>query len=221
MRFHSGRPRYPKQRNTPRILVLAALPVLLLILLLGVSALFSDDEPATGEGAAVSGEGLSAYGIAELAPDEAYPQGPLTASTRFDHLLLEKSKRRLTAFSGGRAVRVYLVALGADPKGHKEVEGDMRTPEGVYVINDKNPKSAYHLNLGVSYPNEADRAHAKSLGKSPGGDIKIHGLAPEYADIGQAHRLTDWTYGCIAVTNEEIEELFARTPVGTPIEITP
>lgn len=220
MRFHSGRPRYPKQRNVPRILVMAALPVLLLVVLLGVSALFSsDDEPAANGGNAAGP--LASYGIAELAADEAYPQGALTTSTRFDLLLLEKDKRRLTAFSGGKAVRVYLVALGATPVGHKEVEGDMRTPEGVYAINDKNPKSAYHLNLGISYPDEADRAHAKTLGKSPGGDIKIHGLAPEFADIGQAHRLTDWTYGCVAVTNEEIEELFARTPVGTPIEIKP
>lgn len=219
MRFHSGRPRYPKRRNVPRIVLLAALPVLLLSVLMGVSALFSsDDEP---EGRDQGATTLAAYGIAELSDAEAYPLGPLTASTRFDHLRLEKGKRRLTAFSGDAAVRVYLVALGKNPMGHKEVEGDMRTPEGLYVIDGKNPRSAYHLNLGISYPNEADRAHATSLGKSPGGDIKIHGLAPEVADIGQAHRLTDWTYGCIAVTNEEIEELFARTPVGTPIEIVP
>ena len=223
MRFHSGRPRYPKRRNVPRIVLLAALPVLLLFGLIGVSTLFSTDDapPVAGREESAGVKTLADYGIEELAAEQAYPQGPLTASTRFDHLRLEKGKRRLTAFSGDTPVRVYLVALGKQPAGHKEVEGDMRTPEGLYVINDKNPKSAYHLNLGISYPNEADRAHAKTLGKSPGGDIKIHGLAPDFADIGQAHRLTDWTFGCIAVTNEEIEELFARTPVGTPIEIVP
>lgn len=222
MRLYRGRPRYPKRRNVQKILFLAALPVLLLLGLIGVSTLLSsspgdDDAPATAK----QGMTLAAYGITELSPGEAYPRGPLTSSTRFDHLRLEKAKRRLTAYTGGKAVRVYLVALGADPVGRKEVEGDMRTPEGLYAINDKNPQSAYHLNLGISYPNAADSERAKALGKSPGSDIKIHGLAPEYADIGQAHRLTDWTYGCVAVTNEEIEELFARTPVGTPIEIVP
>ncbi|MDR2604327.1 MAG: L,D-transpeptidase, partial [Desulfovibrio sp.] len=79
----------------------------------------------------------------------------------------------------------------------------------------------YHKNLGISYPNEQDRARAAAAGKKPGGNIKIHGLAPSFAYLGQAHRLTDWTYGCIAVTNPEIEELFARTEVGTPVEIVP
>lgn len=213
MRFQSSgrKPRYPKQRNVPRILLLAALPVLLLFVLLGLSALFSD-EP---------GDIMASYGITELALEEAYPQGPLPAGLLFDKLLVEKSGHRLTAFSAGRPVRVYLVALGENPVGPKEYEGDKRTPEGAYVIDAKNPDSAYHRNLGLSYPNEADRASAAALGKSPGGDIKIHGLAPDFAEVGAAHRLTDWTYGCIAVTNEEIEELFSRTPVGVPVEIMP
>lgn len=158
---------------------------------------------------------------ASLTPTEAYPQGPLPDSLRFDSLLLEKSTRRLSAFSGGKIVRVYLVALGENPIGHKQFEGDRRTPEGRYVINDKNARSAYYKNLGISYPNAEDRKRAKALGKSPGGDIKIHGLAPHFADIGAAHRSTDWTYGCVAVTNPEMEELFSRTPVGVPIEIRP
>ena len=213
MRFQSrgSRPRYPKQRNIPRILFLAALPVVLLCALLGLPSLFSDD----------IGDIMAAHGLSELAPEEAYPQGALPEGLLFDKLLVEKSLHRLTAFSAGKPVRVYLVALGENPLGHKEVEGDKRTPEGVYSIDGKNPKSAYHRNLGISYPNDADRARAAALRKSPGGDIKIHGLAPEFAEVGAAHRLTDWTYGCIAVTNEEIEELFARTRVGTPIEITP
>jgi murein L,D-transpeptidase YafK len=157
----------------------------------------------------------------ELDRQEEYPAGPLPPALAFDKLLVEKSLRRLTAFSRGKPVRVYLVALGHNPVGPKEIQGDKRTPEGVYHIDGKNAASAYYKNLGISYPNEADRARAKALNAPPGGDIKIHGLAPEFADIGSAHRLTDWTYGCIAVTNEEMEELFTHTPVGASVEIRP
>jgi murein L,D-transpeptidase YafK len=118
-------------------------------------------------------------------------------------------------------VRVYLVALGENPVGHKEFEGDKRTPEGAYSISGKHADSAYHRSLNISYPNDRDRARAEKLGKNPGGEIKIHGLAPEYASVGRFHRLTDWTFGSVAVTNEEIEELFRHTPVGTPIDILP
>jgi murein L,D-transpeptidase YafK len=162
-----------------------------------------------------------AGGPTELDASEAYPQGALPASLRFDKLLLEKSRRRLTAFTQGKAVRAYLVALGENSVGHKEYEGDKRTPEGRYRIDDKNAHSAYHKNLGISYPNEQDRARAAAVGKKPGGNIKIHGLASSFAHLGQAHRLTDWTFGCIAVTNPEIEELFARTEIGTSVEIVP
>jgi murein L,D-transpeptidase YafK len=150
-----------------------------------------------------------------------YPAGPLPPDLIFDRLRLEKSQRRLTAFHQGKPVRVYLVALGFAPVGHKQFQGDGKTPEGTYTINDKNPRSAYYKNLGISYPNEADRAFARKNGKSPGGDIKIHGLAPAFASLGAAHRLTDWTYGCVALTNPEMEELYSRTPTGIPIEITP
>jgi murein L,D-transpeptidase YafK len=160
-------------------------------------------------------------GPTELDPSEAYPQGALPASLRFDKLLLEKGRRRLTAFAQGKAVRVYLTALGENPAGHKQYEGDKRTPEGRYRIDDKNARSAYHKTLGISYPNAQDRARAAATGKNPGGNIKIHGLAPSFAHLGQAHRLTDWTFGGIAVTNPEIEELFAHTEIGTPVEIVP
>jgi hypothetical protein len=163
------------------------------------------------------------YAIGEMSfsPAEEYPQGPLPESLMFDKLLLEKAKRRLTAYAKGKAVRVYLVALGENPLGHKQFQGDKRTPEGNYTINDKNPRSAYYKNIGISYPNAQDRERAKKMHKSPGGDIKIHGLAPHFAAMGPAHRATDWTYGCIAVTNPEMEEIFLRTPVGIPIEILP
>ncbi|SHN51529.1 L,D-transpeptidase family protein [Desulfovibrio litoralis] len=150
-----------------------------------------------------------------------YPSGALTAKTIFDRLVVEKKKRLLTAYSKGKVVRIYSIALGANPVGHKQFQGDMKTPEGIYTIDGKNPNSAFYKNLGVSYPNDKDRKFARNKGKSPGGDIKIHGLAPEFAYLGSLHREYDWTYGCIAVTNDEIDELYARTPIGIPIEILP
>lgn len=216
MQRHARQHRYPKKRNILRILLLMALPVLLIFLLIGTSLILTDNEPDTAPMLPQRPDLLK-----DLPPEEAYPQGPLPASLSFDKLVLEKGRRRLTAYAKGGPVRVYLVALGENAVGHKGYEGDRRTPEGVYAINDKNPDSAYYKNMGISYPNEKDRAHARSLGRHPGGDIKIHGLAREFADIGKFHRLTDWTFGCVAVTNEEMEELFRHTPVDTPIEILP
>lgn len=217
-RYPGQRHRFPKKRNIIRVLLIIALPVLLIFLLLGSAAILSDNQT---EETFTTDADIPPDDIPELSVSEAYPQGLLPESLTFDRLFLEKGKRRLTAYNKGKPVRVYLVALGANPVGHKEVEGDKRTPEGKYAIDGKNPNSAYHKNLGISYPDSRDKAHARSLGKSPGGDIKIHGLAPEYAWIGSAHRFTDWTYGCIAVTNDEMDELYKRTPVGTLIEIVP
>lgn len=163
-------------------------------------------------------EGLS---VPELDSQEAYPEGPLPAGLLYDYLLVEKGRRRMTAFAGDRAVRVYLVALGQNSKGHKEEEGDKRTPEGEYFIDDKTTQSTYHKNLGISYPNEQDRLQAEKAGVNPGGNIKVHGLAPDSAHLGPAHRLTDWTHGCIAVTNEEMDEIYDHTPVGILIKIVP
>jgi len=215
MQRYIRRHRYPiKKRNIPRILLL---PALLIILLIGaLTIILTESAPEESLMQAKRPDIIE-----DLPQDVAYPQGPFPDSLSFDKLVLEKGKRRLTAYAKGKPVRVYLVALGENPVGHKEFEGDKRTPEGSYSIDDKNPNSAYHRNLGISYPNDADRARAEKLGKSPGGDIKIHGLAPEFADVGRFHRLTDWTLGCAAVTNEEIEELFQHTPVGTPIDILP
>ncbi|MDR1946884.1 MAG: L,D-transpeptidase family protein [Desulfovibrio sp.] len=218
-RYSGSRPRYPKKRNTPGIILLLGLPALLLPIIFAGALFFSDSGDRT-QAASKKNVG-DAGALPELSASEAYPQGPLPASLHFDKLLLEKGRRRLTAFAQGKAVRVYLVALGENPAGQKEQEGDKRTPEGRYRINDKNPNSAFHKNLGISYPDEKDRARAAASGKNPGGNIKIHGLAPDFAYLGDAHRLTDWTYGCIAVTNPEIDELFARTEIGTPIEIVP
>ncbi len=125
------------------------------------------------------------------------------------------------AVSPGKVLKTYAIALGSSPEGRKECEGDMKTPEGIYTIDSKNPNSAYHLYMGISYPNSADRQHATALGKSPGSDIKIHGLKNGSVNIGKAHLLSDWTHGCIAVTNEEIEELYLLVAIGTVIEIKP
>ena len=145
----------------------------------------------------------------------------LPADLQFDRLVVDKQARLLTAYAEGRAVREYRIALGWAPEGHKQMEGDGKTPEGAYFVDGKNPNSQYYKNLGVSYPNDADRAAAAALGVSPGGDIKIHGLPAGQGHLGAVHWMQDWTAGCVAVSNEEIDELYARTPVGAPIEIRP
>lgn len=148
-----------------------------------------------------------------------YPEKMLPPGTVVDRLVVHKSKRQMEAYSNGALVKTYTVALGFNPGGHKQFEGDGCTPEGTYTINARNAKSGYHKNLGVSYPNEADRAHAAKNGKSPGGDIKIHGLKNGRGYIGKFQRWHDWTHGCIAVTNAEIDELYAAVKNGAEIEI--
>jgi murein L,D-transpeptidase YafK len=145
----------------------------------------------------------------------------LPEGTTITRILVEKSARKMHVFQGDSLIKTYNIALGFSPEGHKEMEGDGKTPEGVYHINGKNPNSAYFLNLGISYPNAADKARAEQMGKSPGGDIKIHGLPNDLPNIGKAHLLKDWTHGCIAVANEEIRELYDAVPIGTRIEIKP
>jgi len=112
-------------------------------------------------------------------------------------------------------LRQYRIALGRDPIGHKQCEGDGRTPEGRYTIDRRNPKSKYHLSLHISYPNADDVARAQAAAVEPGGDIMIHGLKDGELRDG------DWTQGCIAVTNEEMEEIWGLVPDGTVIVIEP
>jgi murein L,D-transpeptidase YafK len=146
-------------------------------------------------------------------------RAPLAAAA--DSLVVEKSLRRLTLWAGGLPVRTYDVALGGNPAGHKERKGDRRTPEGLYHIDARNPNSKFHLGLHVSYPNAQDVARARALGVEPGGDIMLHGLPNGQGGVGPVHRTWDWTNGCVAVTNREIEELFSAVPVGTPIRFLP
>lgn len=150
-----------------------------------------------------------------------FPEEKLPADIQIDRLVVFKSKRQLLAYSNRQLVKTYKISLGRNPIGAKEIEGDKKTPEGLYFINDKNPYSGYHKNLGISYPNQDDIANAKRLGKRTGGDVKIHGLRNKTGFIGKFHRWTDWTYGCLAVTDEEIDELFRAVKIGTQIEINP
>ena len=149
-------------------------------------------------------------------------QPPLGDDVYIDKLIVEKSKREMHAYQNGQLVKTYPIALGKNPIGHKQFEGDKKTPEVVYTIDDRNPNSSYHKNLGVSYPNERDVAFAKAHGKSAGGLIKIHGIKNGMGDIiGERHLLSDWTDGCIAVTDREMDELFDKVKLGSPIEILP
>ena len=148
-----------------------------------------------------------------------YPEAKLPKGKIIDKIEVYKSKRKMLVYSEGKLLKTYKIALGRNPIGHKEFEGDFKTPEGIYEINAKNPNSGYHKNLGVSYPNEKDIAHAKSLGKSPGGHIKIHGIRNGSGFISKFQRWKDWTAGCIALTNEEVDELYEVVKIGTKIEI--
>ena len=145
----------------------------------------------------------------------------ISLNQEVDKIVVFKSKREMLVYNGDNLLKTYKIALGNSPVGHKHFEGDGKTPEGVYTIDDKNPNSSYHKNLGVSYPNEVDIEYAKSHNKSAGGLIKIHGLKNGLGALGNFHLRTDWTQGCIAVTNEEIDELFEYVKIGSPIEIYP
>ena len=150
------------------------------------------------------------------APPSPLPQGASAAL-----LVVEKAQRRLLAYSRGHLLRTYQVSLGKEPLGPKVREGDRRTPEGRYLVDRHNPASAFHRALHVSYPSAADVMRARSGGYDPGGDIMVHGIHNGLGWIGRAHRFVDWTVGCIAVTDSEIEELYRIVPDGTPIEIKP
>lgn len=152
------------------------------------------------------------------------PVGAAVASKqtlRADKVVVIKHKRILQLLWKGTVVRTYKVALGGNPKGHKVQEGDSRTPEGTYVIDRHFPKSSFHKALHINYPNDEDKARAREKGVDPGGQIEIHGLGPSMLWAGALHSKWDWTAGCIAVTNTEIEEIYRAVPAGTPIEIKP
>jgi murein L,D-transpeptidase YafK len=152
------------------------------------------------------------------------PSAPAPSRARrilADSIVVDKSDRRLTLLYQGQAVRTYRIALGKNPIGDKQRRGDRRTPEGLYYILGRNPQSKYHRSLRISYPDDSDRRTAAQRGVSAGGDIMIHGLPKAFATVGALHRQQDWTEGCIAVTNDEIEEIWRAVPDGARILIKP
>lgn len=153
------------------------------------------------------------------AADQAAAQ---TEEPRVEKVLVEKGERRLQLLdASGAVLKSYTIALGGDPLGHKQREGDGRTPEGRYTIDWRNPQSAYHLSLHISYPDQDDTRRANERGEDPGGMIMIHGMRNGLGWLGFLHQYVDWTDGCIAVTNAEMDEIWRLVPNGTPIEIRP
>jgi murein L,D-transpeptidase YafK len=140
---------------------------------------------------------------------------------KVQRVLVLKRQHQMLLLNGNNVVKTYTVAIGRGGLAPKERQGDHRTPEGLYEIDRRKSNSRFHRALHVSYPNEADRERASMLGVSPGGDIMIHGVMNGLGWLGSMHRLIDWTDGCIAVTDAEIEEIWRAVPDGTPVEIRP
>lgn len=152
--------------------------------------------------------GAAATGLSACATD-------YSKLSRADHVYVLKGERRMFLLQQQQPIRDFPIELGFQPTGHKAQEGDGRTPEGVYWVDRKNPRSSFHLSLGINYPNQADVARAEAIGVDPGGDIFIHGQPGTKFSKDDP----DWTAGCIAVRNREIEEIYARVPIGTPVTI--
>jgi murein L,D-transpeptidase YafK len=149
------------------------------------------------------------------------PSGGEGRSRRADRVLVEKQAHRLTLLRGGKIVGTYRIALGRQPSGDKVCKGDHKTPEGLFIIDSHLPASGFHRALHVSYPDAAHRKAARRQGCDPGGSIMIHGTKNGLGWLGSLHRMIDWTDGCKAVTDREIEEIYAAVPNGTPVEIRP
>jgi murein L,D-transpeptidase YafK len=161
------------------------------------------------------------WAINASSPTQEASAQSVEAKQVVDRIVVVKSTRTMTLESNGHVLKTYKVALGGEPMGAKERQGDHKTPEGEYLVDAKNAQSQFYLALHISYPSASDRARARKLGVSPGGDVEIHGLGKKYGWIGARHRLSDWTDGCVAVTNEEIEEIFKLVAVGTRVELRP
>ena len=159
--------------------------------------------------------------IAALLTVAAISSIALAQSSSVDFVIVRKKDHILELRSGTRIVCTYKIALGGEHVGPKTCQGDHRTPEGIYSIDGRNAASNFHRALHISYPNSEDRRRANAAHCSPGGDIMIHGLPNGYGFVGAAHRLKDWTDGCIAVTDHEIEEIWKLVANSTRVEITP
>jgi murein L,D-transpeptidase YafK len=146
---------------------------------------------------------------------------PHDALPSIDKVVVVKHERTLQLLSNGKVVKAYKVALGSEPVGAKQRQGDHRTPEGMYVLDSRNAHSRFYKAIHISYPSPQDKIRAAATHVSPGGDVYLHGLPNGYGAVGAAHRLRDWTDGCIAVTDSEIDEIWSLVKNGTPIEIKP
>ena len=146
---------------------------------------------------------------------------PAPAADQADLIRVDKSARTLTLLRGSQILKTYAVALGSAPIGPKAREGDGRTPEGQYEIDSRNARSHFHLALHISYPDANDRTRAQQAGVPAGGDIMVHGLPNGLGWLGKLHRWRDWTDGCIAVTNPEMDEIWSLVKPHTAIEIIP
>ena len=155
---------------------------------------------------------IAAEGVSEN--KQAMPK-----SIMIDKVFVDKSARTLQLLSDDKVIKSYHIALGGNPVGHKQKQGDQRTPVGNYILDYKNEKSGYYRSIHVSYPNTADKARAKSRGVSAGGDIMIHGQKNGFGAFGVLNQQRDWTEGCMAVTNDEMDEIMAAVKIGTAIEI--
>jgi murein L,D-transpeptidase YafK len=168
--------------------------------------------PFTRRRALALAAGLAVTAVAR--PAFATP-AVLGTGPRADQILVEKGARRMHLVRGRDVLKTYRIHLGFRPEGHKLASGDGRTPEGLYWIDRRNPRSEFYLSLGISYPNEIDQARSRALGFRPGDNIFIHGEPVRASERGRR----DWTAGCIAVTNREIEEIWSLVPTGTPITL--
>lgn len=158
---------------------------------------------------------------AHAAENRTLAMADTAAYDEISQLVIRKEERRLYLMANDQIVRSYRISLGKTPEGHKLYEGDSRTPEGNYTIDFRNPNSDFYKSIRISYPNPKDRELAASWGLKPGGNIMIHGLPNEVGDMAFAYKGLDWTDGCIAVTNEEMDEIWRLVDVGTPIRILP
>jgi murein L,D-transpeptidase YafK len=157
--------------------------------------------------------------LALAAADRASAMFASTAKA--DRVVVEKKNRTLTLLRNGKALKSFRIALGQNPVGPKQLQGDHKTPEGTYVLDRRNERSRFYRSIHISYPSESDRIEAAKLGGDAGGDIMIHGLPNGFGWLGDAHRHMDWTDGCIAVTDAEMDEIWKMVPDGTIIEIEP
>jgi len=150
-----------------------------------------------------------------------WPAQHMGAGIKADLVVVRKSARVLELYAGGSLLKSYAVSLGDDPIGPKRAEVDGRTPEGAYVLDYRKSDSSFHRALHISYPSAGDAAHAHASGANPGGLIMVHGLPNGLGFVGRLQRFVDWTDGCVAVTNPEIEEIWAAVVDGTQIRIEP